>query len=225
MRSPNPSFRTPLVSGLLALAALGLSACTGVSKLDFTRLGRDTWQRPEAVIRALAIRPGDRVADLGAGEGYFVPHLLEAVGPSGRVYAVEVEEELTEKLSARFAAGPENVEIVLGRYDDPELPDAALDLVLIVNTYHHIEDRPAYFGRLRADLAPAGRIAILEPNAELTGFLALFLDDGHSSRADAVAAEMRSAGYAHVASFDFLATQIFEVFEPGRDALSARGAD
>jgi ubiquinone/menaquinone biosynthesis C-methylase UbiE len=218
------------LTALTCIATLGLSACAGVSKIDFTHLGRDGWQRPEAVLQALEIRPGDRVADLGAGEGYFVPHLLEAVGASGQVYAVDVDPELTEDLYARYAGRADNLEVVLGRTDDPGLPDGEIDLVLIVNTYHHIEDRPAYFERLRADLSEGGRIAILEPNAELTGVLTLFLDDGHTSRADAVGAEMRSAGYRPSSSFDFLATQIFLVFElseaaePDGATLSARDA-
>lgn len=212
------------LTALAWVATITLSGCAGVSKLDFTRLGRDTWQRPEEVIEALDLRPGDRVADLGAGDGYFVPHLLGAVGPSGRVYAVDVEPEITEELHARYAGGAANVEVVLGRYDDPDLPDGMIDLILIVNTYHHIENRPAYFERLQADLSARGRIAILEPNAELTGFLAWFLDDAHSSRTAEVAAEMRSAGYRPVGSSNFLATQIFEVFAPEPRAPSADNA-
>lgn len=205
------------IAFLVCLASFALFGCAGVSKLDLTTLGRDSWQRPDDVIRALEIRPGDRVADLGAGTGYFVPHLLEAVGSSGRVYAVDVDPGITEELSARYAGSSENVAVVLGRYDDPELPDGSIDLVLIVNTYHHIEDRPSYFERLRADLSPRGRIAVIEPNEELTGILTLFLDAGHTSRADEVGAEMRSAGYRRASSLDFLATQIFEVFAPERD--------
>ena len=207
---------------LTCVATLGISGCAGVSKIDFTRLGRDGWQRPDEVTRALDIQPGDRVADLGAGEGYFVPHLLEAVGPMGQVYAVDVDPEITEDLYARFAGSPGNVDVVLGRYEDPGLPDGKIDLILIVNTYHHIEDRPAYFQRLQADLSERGRIAILEPNGELTGVLTLFLDDGHTSRASEVGAEMRAAGYRPTSSFDFLATQIFEVFEPAHTSVSAR---
>jgi hypothetical protein len=90
--------------------------------------------------------------------------------------------------------------------------------VLIVNTYHHIDGRPDYFGRLRRDLASAGRVAIVEPNKDLTGFLSLFLDDGHTSSAPVIIREMREAGYRHVESHDFLPTQVFEVFEPLDDA-------
>jgi predicted methyltransferase len=198
---------------LAPLAAL--CGCSGVGELDFTSFGRDTWQRPDDVVTVLAVEPGDRVADLGAGEGYFVEYLSAAVGADGRVYAVEVEADLAASLSERFPAGSSNVETILGHYDDPLLPDGELDLVLLVNTYHHIEDRPAYFRRLAGDLAPGGRVAILEPDGELGGILSLTLDEGHTSVASEVTSEMSEAGYRHAASHDFLPVQIFEVYAPG----------
>ena len=116
--------RTTLrVDLLLTLSAL-LFGCSGVTRLDFTSWGRGTWQRPEAVVRALALPSGARVADLGAGDGYFVPYLSDAVGKDGQVYAVEVEAELVRAMESRFA-GESNVEVVLGRFEDPLLPSSA----------------------------------------------------------------------------------------------------
>jgi len=202
----------------LATCALTLllAGCSGLGKLDWTTLGRASWQRPEDVVRALEIRPGDRVADLGAGEGFFVPYLADAVGREGRVYAVEVDAQRTSALDSRFRDERDNVEIVLGRLDDPELPDGSIDLILIVNTYHHIEGRPDYFRRLRGDLSPRGRVAILEPDGELSGILSLFHHEGHTSIASEVVREMRAAGFRVGASYDFLPVQIFEVFDPDR---------
>jgi protein-L-isoaspartate O-methyltransferase len=195
---------------VLALSVL-LSGCPGVAQLDFTSWGRAIWQRPEDVVRALALSHGARVADIGAGKGYFVPYLSEAVGEDGRVYAVEVEAELTQAMESRFADAS-NVEVVLGGFEDPLLPDGEIDLVLVVNTYHHIEDRERYFRRLLVDLAPEGRVAVIEDDAELTGILGLFVKDGHASRASEVDREMREAGYRRLESSDLLPTQIFEVF-------------
>jgi ubiquinone/menaquinone biosynthesis C-methylase UbiE len=178
---------------LVLTLALLLTGCSGVNRLDFTSWGRAIWQRPEDVVRAFALPPGARVADIGAGKGYFVPHLTEAVGKDGRVYAVEVEAELTQALESRFADAS-NVEVVLGDYEDPLLPDGQIDLVLLVNTYHHIEGRQLYFRKLLADLAPEGRVAVIDPDAELTGILGLFVEDGHGSRASDVEGEMRAAG-------------------------------
>jgi ubiquinone/menaquinone biosynthesis C-methylase UbiE len=201
-----------LASLLLALACFGATGCQGFGKLDFSHLGRETWQRPDDVVAALALESGDRVADIGAGKGFFVTHLAQAVGPNGRVYAVEVDSELTEKLDAKFPDA--NIEVILGEFDDPKLPDGTIDVVLIVNTFHHIEDRPAYFARLRDDLAPGGRVAVIEPNEELGGVLSLFVETGHASNAEGVTEDMRAAGYHSHTSHDFLPIQIFEVFEP-----------
>lgn len=85
-------------------------------------------------------------------------------------------------------------------------------LDLIVNTYHHIEDREQYFRKLLVDLSPGGRVAVIEPDAELTGILALFVEDGHGSRASDVEREMREAGYRRLESVDLLPIQIFEIF-------------
>ena len=209
--------RRALATRLLPLVLPLLLACQGLGELDLSTLGRGTWQRPDDVVTALAIAPGSRVADLGAGDGYFVPYLAAAVGPEGRVYAVEVEEPLVAALSARFAAERGNVETVLAGYDDPRLPEAGVDLVLLVNTYHHIEDWPAYFARLRGALAPGGRVAVIEPDEDLRGVLGLTLDEGHKSSAPVVRREMESAGYRLEAHHEFLPVQIFSVFAPDGD--------
>jgi ubiquinone/menaquinone biosynthesis C-methylase UbiE len=195
---------------LLTLATL-LSGCSGVIRLDFTSWGRGIWQRPEDVVRALALPSGARVADIGAGKGYFVPYLSDAVGNGGQVYAVEVEAELVRAMGSRFE-DESNVEVVLGRFEDPLLPDGKVDLILIVNTYHHIEEREVYFGKLRGDLAPGGRVVVIEPDAELTGILGLFVEEGHANRSSDVEREMRAAGYRRLESLDLLPIQIFEIF-------------
>jgi ubiquinone/menaquinone biosynthesis C-methylase UbiE len=199
--------RPAVVLTLLVL----LFGCSGVTRLDFTSWGRAIWQRPEDVVRALALPPGARVADIGAGKGYFVPYLSDAVGKGGRVYAVEVEAELTQAMESRFAEAS-NVEVVLGGFEDPLLPNGQIDLVLVVNTYHHIEDRDLYFRKLLVDLAPEGRVAVIEPDAELTGILGLFVEDGHGSRTSDVEREMREVGYRRLESIDLLPIQIFEIF-------------
>ena len=132
---------------------------------------------------------------------------------------MEVDEERTRELEKRSTEeGYSNVVVVLGQYSDPQLPDGEVDLVFLCNTYHHIEERPAYFSRLRTDLSDSGRVAIVEPDAELWGILRLFQTKGHMSEADDVVGEMRAAGYSCSESFDFLPTQVFEVFAPAGDA-------
>lgn len=203
---------TPLKGAACVVLFLTLLAgCSGSSRLDLTTLGRGTWQRPEDVIGALSIPPGARVADLGAGEGYFLPYLRDAVGPEGNVYAVEIDPEKIATLEEQFGAWP-NLDIVSGEAGDPLLPDASVDLVLLVNTYHHIENRDRYFERLKSDLAQGATVAIIEPDGDLSGLLALFLSEGHTSRAADIRREMTAAGYRHAESLDLLPVQVFEVF-------------
>src|SRR5262249_18425304 len=119
-----------------------LGGCTSLKRFSYEGFSRDGWQQPGRVIAALGVHRGDRVAALGAGSGYFTLRLARAVGPSGRVYAVDVDEAMNAYLRERVAqAGLSNVEVILGRFEDPLLPDGGIDLVLVVDTYHHLEDR------------------------------------------------------------------------------------
>ncbi len=194
--------------------ALLFTAC----KVDLIRVataGRDGWQHPERVIEALAIRPGDVVAEIGAGEGYWIPWLSHAVGPTGRVYAVDVEDEPVAALRERVEREQlTNVEVVLAEYDDPLLPDGEIDVAITSLTYHHIEARPAYFAKLRTALSPRGRVAHLDDRADLPRPFRWLLTADHWSDPEQVRTEMRVAGYERVAEFDFLFTQSFQVFEP-----------
>jgi SAM-dependent methyltransferase len=121
--------------------------------------GRARWQRPQRLVRALGLRPGQTVAEIGAGSGYMVRRLARAVGPRGRVYAVDAEPRMLPILAERLRRGGiTNVTPVLGRDDDPLLPPRSCDLVLVVNTYHHFPGGPRYLRRLRRLLRPRGRL-------------------------------------------------------------------
>ncbi len=187
-----------------------------LSKLDYAKVPtRATWQLPERVVAAFDLEAGSQVADIGAGDGYFTFPLAGAVGGGGRVYAVEIEEHLVDAIERQVhLRDVANVDAVLGELDDPRLPDGGIDLVFLCNTYHHIENRTAYFARLRGDLRPSGRVAIVEMRADLTGIAGLFSHEGHSTSRVDLLGEMELAGYRHVASHDFLPVQIFEVFAP-----------
>jgi ubiquinone/menaquinone biosynthesis C-methylase UbiE len=121
--------------------------------------GRARWQHPERLVRALGLRAGQTVAEIGAGSGYIVRRLARAVGPRGRVYAVDAEPRMLPILVERLRrARIANVTPVLGRDADPLLPDGSCDLVLVVNTYHHFPGGPRYLRRLRRLLRPRGRL-------------------------------------------------------------------
>jgi predicted methyltransferase len=177
--------------------------------------GRDGWQHPEQVIAALDLKPGDRVAEIGAGGGYWLPWLAAAVGSEGRVYAVEVDDELVAKLSERVARDDlANVFVIRGQFADPKLPDGEIDVALTSNTYHHIEDRAAYFRRLQNDLSPDGRVAHVDERHDVPLPIRWLQTSGHWTEPASMRAEMTEAGYRKVEAFDFLPMQSFQVFVP-----------
>lgn len=124
---------------------------------------RDEWQRPKDVVQAMSITPGTKVADVGAGTGYFEPYLSRAVGPTGKVIAVDVEPDMVRWIEDRAKReGLANVQAVLGAPDDPKLAAASVDRVLVVDTWHHVEDRRAYARKLASALAPGGAVYIVD---------------------------------------------------------------
>jgi len=199
--------RRPVAAvALLSLASLAV-ACTQLKRCAYEGWGRDEWQQPERVVGALGLEPGARVADLGSGGGYFTFRLARAVGPTGRVYAADVDEDLNAYVRERAEEeGLTNVETVLAEYADPKLPEA-VDLVFTCDTYHHLEDRTPYFAGLKRYLRPKGRVAIIE-FAEAPSW---YLPD-HATSGETIRSEMEAAGYRLVQAHDFLARQHFLVF-------------
>lgn len=129
----------------------------------FDDASRDAWQKPEHVLQLLAIRPGARVVDLGAGTGYFVSVLSPAVGESGRVLAVDSERKMIEHLMKRATEKRwRNVETRLVPPDDPKLEANTWDRILVVNTWHHIDQRAAYTQKLARALKPGGVLLIVD---------------------------------------------------------------
>ncbi len=182
---------------------------------------RDAWQKPAEVTAALAISPGMIVADLGAGTGYFLPHLSRAVGIRGIVLAIDTEADMVAHLGARMReAGTDNVVPVLALADEPFLPGGRVDRVLIVDTYHHINDRLGYFGRLKRALATNGQVAIID-------FMKKPLPVGpppdHKLERAFVIEEMRLAGWRLVDQPEMLPYQYFLIFEPAEPAEPGEG--
>lgn len=119
---------------------------------------RDDWQKPKEVIELMGVEPGMTVADLGTGTGYFLPHLSEAVGPEGKVWALDVSEKmLTYVRDKTFQGLPhQNVETKRVERDDPKLDAESVDSIVMVNTWHHVTNRTAYAEKLLAALKPGG---------------------------------------------------------------------
>jgi ubiquinone/menaquinone biosynthesis C-methylase UbiE len=124
---------------------------------------RDAWQRPDLVVKHMSLSEGMVVADVGAGTGYFLPHLSRAVGTSGKVLGLDIEPDMVRYMTERARReGLANVEARVVQTDDPTLAPASVDRVLIVDTWHHIGERTAYARKLAAGLKPAGEVYIVD---------------------------------------------------------------
>ena len=177
---------------------------------------RDAWQKPHEVISALALKPDSAVADLGAGTGYFTRRLAKAVGPSGRVYAVDIQPEMLRHLKENIEkAGIRNVVPVLGESDDPNLPRGSLDWILLVDVYHELQQPKAMLAKMREALKRTGKIALVEYRLE--GLTALHVREEHRMSKEQVLAEWQPAGFRLVTLHEFLPVQHFFVFEKTPD--------
>ena len=157
---------------------------------------RDAWQKPTELVAALGVESGATVADIGAGTGYLNPHLAKAVGEGGKLIAVDVETTLVEHMTQRaIEEGTPQVEVRLGTFDDPKLAAAEVDLVVLLDTYHHISGRVDYFRRLRAALKPGGRLAIFD---WAQGDFPEGPRDDHKIPPHKVTAELKQAGWVQV---------------------------
>ena len=124
---------------------------------------RDRWQKPGEIVASLGVRQGATVADLGAGTGYLIEFLRAAVGPDGRVLALDVEPAMIEFLQERKSnAGWDNVEVRRSAHDDPSLGSASVDAVVTLNTWHHVTGRTAFARRIHAGLTDGGRFVVVD---------------------------------------------------------------
>ncbi len=123
---------------------------------------RDGYQKPHEVITALDLKPGEVIADIGSGSGYFTLRLAAQVGDSGRVYGVDVDPEMVRHLNRRVRdAALRNIQVLLADLDDPLLPEQ-VDRFLIVDTWHHIGDQTKYLALMRKLLKPSGQVIMID---------------------------------------------------------------
>jgi ubiquinone/menaquinone biosynthesis C-methylase UbiE len=143
----------------------GVMSYEGAPWLD--REERDVEEEPDRAINALGIQEGSTVADVGAGSGYMSVRMARRVGPKGKVYATDIQPQMLELLRRRLAReNVTNIELVLGAIDDPKLPEAAIDLILMVDVYHEFSEPQKMLRGMMKALKPGGRIVLLEYRKE-----------------------------------------------------------
>jgi ubiquinone/menaquinone biosynthesis C-methylase UbiE len=171
---------------------------------------RDIWQHPEQIMDVLGIAEGSVVADIGAGAGWFTIRLARRVGPNGVVYAEDVQPEMLAAIQRRVnGEGLMNVKTILGKGSDPQLPRSALDVVLMVDAYHEIDDRVPLLRNLARALRPGGRIGVVNFKLEGSGpGPAMEQRVNHET----VVNDAKSAGLQLVSHQTFLPYQYFLIF-------------
>ena len=177
----------------------------------FNRKASDPKNKPDQILEALALRPGQTVANIGAGGGYFSLRFANAVGRQGRVFAVDTDPGFLEFIKDNAKEkGLDNVETILATEDELPLPRGSLDLVFMRNVTHHLPNRVDYFRKLRDILKQEGRIAIIEyRSGDEFSFHRMFR---HFVPKEVIVAEMHNAGYQLKEEFDFLPEQSFTIF-------------
>src|SRR6267143_133911 len=161
------------VAGAFTIAGLlyvGQDFVATLKRLEVVERERDGWQRPADILRALDLHDGSLVADLGCGSGYFTLKLSPSVSPRGRVFAVDVRELPLFVVRVRtWARQIHNVLVIHGRPDAPGLAADSVDAVLVLNTYHELDDAPAVLGHVRHALRPGGRLVVVDRRPRSAG--------------------------------------------------------
>lgn len=167
---------------------------------------RNAWQKPDEVVKAMNLKQGDVVADIGAGTGYFTRRFAVAVAPGGRVLGLDIERSMVEYMRQDAKnLGLHHYEARVVKADNPELPDRSVDVIFLCNTYHHIENRVVYFINAAKSLSPGGRVVIVDfyENSDFGP------PREHKLAKDVALKEMKEAGFVLKRDLTILPQQYF----------------
>lgn len=199
------------VSGRRIASVMGVQ---GAAWLD--RPEREREEAPTKAIAALGIRAGQTVADIGAGSGYYTVRLAEVVGPGGRVFATDIQPEMLALIEKKLAQGPAKasgaVTLLLGSPTESKLPDAAIDLALMVDVYHELAQPQAFLRSLKRALKPDGRLVLVEFRKE-SGWVPI--REEHKMSVREVRLELEAEGFTFDRVIDVLPWQHILVFTVG----------
>jgi ubiquinone/menaquinone biosynthesis C-methylase UbiE len=183
------------------------------------RESREEEERPDQMLDSLKIKPGDVVADVGAGVGYTSLRLSRRVGPEGKVLATDIQPEMIRMLRANMRTfGVKNVVPLLATQTDTKLPEGKVDLVIMVDVYHECSDPEALLQGIRKALKPGGRLVLVEYKAEDPN---VPIKPEHKMTTDQARKEVEPQGFAFKEVLDFLPWQHILIFERPADEKNA----
>jgi SAM-dependent methyltransferase len=206
-----------LVYAVWLLISAGMAACqSGSGGPDDWEAYHNSYQPPDSVMDAVGVRPGMTVAEVGAGRGRYIVHMALRVGAAGKVYANDIDEEALDYVELRCKRDSiGNVVTILGELTDPLLPEGELDIVYMINTYHHLEKPVELMRNIAPSLKPDGVLAIIEhdpvkyPRA-----------GSHSTARDVLVEQAEKAGFELVRIETFLPRDNINIFRPKRGSES-----
>jgi ubiquinone/menaquinone biosynthesis C-methylase UbiE len=225
----SPRLRLVLLAAAFTLAALAVSVVSAQQRHPVSgraiaqvmgyegaawleRPEREDEEQPSRAIAALDIKPGQVVADVGAGSGYYTVRLAKQVGPIGRVFATDIQQEMLDLLKKRLARERlDNVELILATEVDPRLPAGQLDLILMVDVYHELSRPQEVLRRLRTSLKPDGRLVLVEFRKESAW---VPIREEHKMSVKEARMELEAEGYRFDRVIDILPWQHILVFRP-----------
>jgi len=193
---------------IAALVVAGIWCLPAFSRAQSEQL-RESWQRVPDLFAAAGVHAGATIADVGAGDGFLTVRLAPAVGPGGRVYAVDVDATVADNLRKRVAAaGITNVTVVVGAEDDPRLPVAALDGALILNAYHEMAQGISVLKHLYDALKPGGHLVLCEPTPPKPNQSRRAQMDDHVLDPALILEDLQAAGFQVLDRQDLFATNL-----------------
>jgi arsenite methyltransferase len=179
----------------------------------FNKKAASSKSKPDEVLKALDIKPGQKIADIGSGGGYFSLRFAEAVGRTGQVYAADTKDEYLDLIRSQASRRElDNIKLANISKQETRLPDDFFDLIFFRNVYHHLENRVELMKDYRKKLKANGRLAIIEYKAggSIFSFRRLF---GHNVPKKKIIYELEQAGFKTTQEYDFLPEQSFTVYK------------
>jgi ubiquinone/menaquinone biosynthesis C-methylase UbiE len=178
----------------------------------FNRKASRKQSKAEDILKTLNIQPGQTIADIGSGGGFFTFLFSHIVREKGTVYAIDTNEDFLKYINSQAAEnGLTNIKTILATEESILIPHHSVDLVFVRNVYHHLQNRVQYFTQVKNLLSPSARVSIIEYSRQ-GSILSFHRRYGHNVPQEIIVAEMNKAGYTVSASFDFLPVQSFTIF-------------